>query len=165
MDEEKFLYKLGFVLVPALILIPRPEGAVFVSFLSLTGLFAAHGLSLALDRVKSLLLKRSVTIFSTVLLVTALCFLSRTYLPALAQAAGFFYPVLLLNYLLVTQEGPSDMKKKMSFWYVSGLIGGSALKILFAPSVSDIDPGAVFLSVGFFLAFIKVFAGKKWITP
>jgi len=155
MNGDRVLYKLGIALVPALIAVPGVEGAVLVSFMSVVGILLAHGLSSPLSRIRSRGLR---LLLSGILLaagVTGFTFLAEAELPALAQAAGIFYPVLLLNGILLAGGESLEAKVRFGLGFVLVLLAGCAAKAFFYKAGWEVPAAFIFIFVGIALAFLR----------
>lgn len=163
MRDDELLFKLGFALMPAFLLIPMPEGAVLLAFCFAAGLLVWQGVLSPAGKIKKPFLKETASITGLFLIVAGTDLACKIFLPALRGSAGFFFPVVLLNGLLIFKNERPEVKSKLCPVFVFSLLGGHLLIAWGEQWTGSVNPGAVFLGAGFFLACLKYCLQKRWL--
>jgi len=164
MKEDELLFKLGFALVPALLLVPLAEGTVLFSFVFAASLFISQAVLALAGKLKKPFLKEGIGAAGLLAIVAGADAACNFCLPALTASAGIFFPAILLNGLLIFKNETLETKSKIGLVFVFALLGGHVLLARGAQWAGPVHPGTVFLGTGFFLACLKYSLQKRWLA-
>ena len=170
MKENEFLFRLGALLTPALLASPSVREAALVAISTFFLLILFHGFASLFEKgVRRLARPSRETDFA----VEAARLLVIALLASLADHAaarfcagarnemGFFFPVVLVNVLLLLKRESLEAKGRIYLWFAFGLLAASFLKTIGYGEAASLPAGVFFFS-GFFLFALGWCVKKKW---
>lgn len=170
MKENDFLFKLGAVLAPAVLLGPSPEAGTLVAIAGALSLFLFHGLTVCAGKIAAFLtrfgaklgfLGDALGVVLASILATGMNVLAQKFFYGAWFRVGLLFPVVLVHILLLTKEDDLKVKGKLALWFVFGLLVASlGARASFLPA--RIVPASTFLGIACFLFAVGFFLRRKW---
>jgi hypothetical protein len=161
MKEKQFLFRLGLILIPALLAVPAPSDAALVAAAAVLSVAALAGARLATSRLPQGFWQDLAEVVLVAALIGAADWCARTFFLSLWLPLGFYFQLILLNALLALRREPAAVKFKSLLWF-SFVLMVFALAGKPGPAGLVRNAFTVFFGTGIFLYGLGICLKKRW---